>query len=133
MAIHPSLRLAILLLLMHLVATLALYVTPLQSSVRLALFLPVLASLTYHLARDALLLLPASWRKLSIGDDAATIVTRDGTKLTGQLAGGCVVTPVFVMLRVKLDGKRRPVARAIFPDALGGEAFRELCVRLRYH
>lgn len=132
MAIHPSPRCAALLFLAHLLAVLAVYVTPLSLLVRLAIFLPVLVSLTYHLARDALLLLPVSWRHLSIADGAATIVTRDGFVLTGQVDDSSVVTSGFVILRIKPDGMRRPVARAIFPDALESDAYRELSVRLKF-
>jgi len=60
------------------------------------------------------------------------IVTRDGSELTGQVAGGSVVTSSFVILRIKPDGKRWAVARVIFPDALENDAYRELCVRLRF-
>lgn len=133
MAIHPSPRLFVLLLSSHLIAVLALCVGAMPPLVRLALLLPVLASLAFHLARDALLMLSASWRSLSVGEaGAATIAARDGSVLTGQVADGSVVTPWFVVLRIRPEGKRRSVARVIFPDAVGGDAFRELCVRLRY-
>lgn len=133
MAIHPSPRLLVLLLLSHLIAVLALCVSTMPPLVRLILLLPVLASLTFHLARDALLRLPASWCSLSVGEGgAATIVARDGSVLIGQVADGSVVTPWFVVLRIRPEGKRRSAARVIFPDALGSDAFRELCVRLRY-
>jgi len=132
MAIHPSPRLAILLLLAHLIAALAMYATPLPLPVKLAISLLVLVSLMYHMARDALLLLPASWRHLSVADGGATVVARDGSELTGQVSGGSVVTPWFVILRIRPDGRRRSVARAIFLDALENDAYRELCVRLKF-
>ena len=95
--------------------------------------MPVLVSLAFHLARDAFLMLSASWCSLSVGEGgAATIVARDGSVLTGQVAGGSVITPWFVVLRIRPEGKRRSVARVLFPDALERDAFRELCVRLRY-
>jgi toxin CptA len=132
MAIHASPRLLILLFLAHLLAALAVNATPLPLPVRLAISLLVLVSLTYHSARDALLRLPASWSRLSIGDDMATIITLDGSELTGQVSGSSVVTSAFVILRIKLDGKRWSVVRVIFPDALEHDAYRELCVRLRF-
>lgn len=133
MAIHPSPRFLVLLLLFHSIAVLAVCVSATPLLVRLSLSLLVIASLAFHLARDALLMLPASWRSLSVGEaGAATIVARDGFVSTGQVAGGSVVTPWFVVLRIRLEDKRRSAVRVIFPDALGSDAFRELCVRLRY-
>lgn len=133
MAIHPSPRLLVLLLSSHLIAALAVCVSVMPPLVRLVLLLPVLVSLAFHLARDAFLMLPASWFSLSVGEGgAATIIARDGSVLTGQVAGGSVVTPWFVMLRIRPEGKRRSAARVLFPDALERDAFRELCVRLRY-
>ena len=105
MAIHPSPRLLVLLLSSHLISALAVCVSAMPPLVRLALLLPVLVSLVFYLARDALLMLPASWRSLSVGEGCvATIVARDGSVLTGQVAGGSVVTPWFVVLRVRLEG-----------------------------
>lgn len=132
MAINISPHYALLLLLAHLLSALAVYAALIPFSLRLAILFLLLLSLTFHLARDALLLLPASWRRLSIGAGEATIITGGGFELTGQLAGGCVVTPWFVILRIKPDGKYWPVARAIFSDALENDAFRELCVRLKF-
>ncbi|MFZ3017542.1 MAG: protein YgfX [Gallionella sp.] len=132
MAIHASPRLLVLLFLAHLLAALAVNATPLPLPVRLVIFLPVLVSLTYHSARDALLRLPTSWISLSIGDGTATIITLDGSELTGQVSGSSVATPGFVILRIKPDGKRWSVAHVIFPDALEHDAYRELCVRLRF-
>ena len=130
MAIHPSPRFAILLSLMHLLAAFAAYAAPLPVS--LGLWLAASASLAYHLARDALLLSPASWRSLTVADGQATVVTRDGSVLTGPVAGGSVATPFFVVLRIEPEGGRGSVARAIFPDALEGDDYRELSVRLRH-
>lgn len=132
MAIHPSSRLAVLLLLSHLIAAWAVFAGTLPAPFAAGISLLVAASLAYHLARDAWLLLPASWHRLSVEGRVATVSARDGSVLVGRVLDGSVVTPWFVVLRVKPDGKRRPVVRAILPDALGGEGFRELCVRLRY-
>lgn len=130
MAVHPSPRLAILLSLMHLLAAFAAYAAPLPVS--LGLILAVLASLSFHLARDALLLLPGSWRSLAVAKGGAAVVTRDGTELAGAVAGGSVATPFFVVLRFRPEGRRVSVARVLLPDALGKDAYRELCVRLRH-
>lgn len=131
MAIKPSPRFAVLLLLSHLMAACAVYVSAGPPWVSLLLFLLILLSLSWHLARDALLLLPVSWRSLSIESGEAVVVVRDASVLSGRVARSSVVSPYFIVLRISLPEKRMPVARVIFPDALEDEAYRELCVRLK--
>lgn len=132
MDIHPSPRLAVLLLLSHLIAAGTVYASSIPVPFAAGISLLVAASLVYRLARDAWLLLPSSWRRLSVEGRVATVGARDGSPLVGRVLDGSVVTPHFLVLRVQPEGKRRPVARTIFPDAVGSEGFRELCVRLRY-
>jgi hypothetical protein len=178
MAIKPSPRLALLLLLFHALVAIVVYMTVMPLAVRLAMLVPILLSLFYYLARDALLLFPGSWCEISfenhphpnllppgegtiasspasgITSDLAalppsrmasglirglrrglgrvSVVTRDGSGFSGEIADGTVASPYFAVLRVEREGHRLPVFRAIFPDALGTGAFRELCVRLRF-
>lgn len=115
---------------MHLLAAFAAAAAPMPLSA--GLILAVLASLAFHLVRDALRLLPGSWRSLTVAEGRAAVVTRDGTELAGPVTDGSVVTPYFVVLRFRPDGRRASVARTVLPDALGKEAYRELCVRLRH-
>jgi hypothetical protein len=75
---------------------------------------------------------PASGRGLRKGLASVSVVTRDGSGLSGQVASNTTVSPYFIVLRVKLEGHRLPVFRAIFPDALDAGAFRELSVYLRF-
>lgn len=132
MAIKSSPHLALLLLLSHALVATVVYATMLPPAARLALLVPILLSLIYYLARDALLLFPDSWREISFDQDRVSVVTRDGTGFSGEIANGTVVSPYFAVLRIRPEGHRLPVFRTIFPDALGTGAFRELCVRLRF-
>lgn len=132
MAIRPSLRLALLLLLSHATAATVVCVTTLPLAARLAMLVLILSSLIYYLARDILLLLPDSWCKISLDQDSVLLATRNGLDLIGKVMGKTTVSPYFIVLCVRLEGKRLPVYRTIFRDALDAGAYRELCVRLRY-
>lgn len=92
----------------------------------------ILLSLSYYLARDAFLIFPDSWREISLDQSGVSVITRNGSKLMGWVAGKTIVSPYFVLLRVRSEGRYRPVSRVIFPDAMGGDAFRELRVRLKF-
>jgi hypothetical protein len=131
-AVKPSLRFAVSLLLLHLAATVVVYATAMPLPAKLALFMLIFLGLSYYLARDVLLLLPDSWREISLDHEGVSIVARDGNRLLGRVAHKTVVSPYLVLLCVKLEGHRLLVCRVLFPDALGTGAFRELCVYLRF-
>lgn len=132
MAIKPSPCLALLLLLSHALAAVAVYATVMPQPAKAAIFILVLVSLSCYLARDALLLFPGSWREISLDQERVSVVTRDGSGFFGRIESKTTVTPYFVVLRIKPEGHRLPVLRTIFPDALGADEFRELRVRLKF-
>lgn len=132
MAIKPSLRLALLLLLFHAMVAIVVYMTVMPPAARLAMLILILLSLFYYLARDALLFFPDSWREISFDQDRVSVVTRNGSCLSGQVSGKTVVSPYFSVLRIRLEGHRLTVFRTIFPDALGTGAYRELSVHLKF-
>lgn len=132
MAIKPSPIFAVLLLFMHMTVAIVVYLTAIPLLSTLALFLLITLSLIYHLARDVLLLLPNSWCGITLVPGGLSVVTRDGSGIFGQLENNTAVSPYFVVLRVRLEGRRLVVTRVIFPDALDPGAFRELCVRLKF-
>lgn len=131
MAIHFSPRYTALLLLSHLLAAVSVYVTVIPLPFRVMALLLLLLSLLYHLGRDVLLLLPDSWRELSVKQGEVSVIRRDSTVLLCKVADGTVVSPFFILLRIRLDGQRWTVSRILFPDALERDVFRDLCVRLR--
>lgn len=132
MAIRPSLRFAMLLLLFHLIVAIVVYLTAIPSPAKLVILSVILLSLFYYLARDALLLLPNSWREILLDQNGVSIATRNGLSVQGRVANKTVVNPFFVLLRIRLEGRRVPVSLVIFPDALDAGLFRGLCVQLRF-
>lgn len=132
MAIKPSLRLAMVLLLSHVMVASVVYATLLPLAVKLAMLILILLSLFFYLARDVLLLLPGSWREICFDQSSVSVVTHGGSDFSGQVTSRSVVSPYFVVLHIKLQAHYLPVFRAIFPDALGTGAFRELCVHLKF-
>lgn len=92
----------------------------------------IVLSLSYYLARDVFLIFSDSWHEISLDQNSVSVVARDGSKLIGQIAGKTIVSPYLVLLRIKPEGRYRPVSRVIFPDAMDMDAFRELRVRLKF-
>ncbi len=130
--VRSSSSLAILLSLSHAMAAATAYMAMMHPAARLAVFALILLSLSYYLARDVLLLFPGSWCEISFEQGRVSVVTRDGSGLSGQVDGKTVVSPYFTVLRIRPDGHRLPVFRAIFPDALDTGEFRKLCTYLRF-
>lgn len=132
MAIKPSLRFAVLLLLFHYIVAAAVYLTAMPLASRLAILMMILLSLFYYLARDVLLLLSNSWCEILPDQNGVSIIVRNGSATHGHIADKAVVSPFFILLRVKLEGYSMPVSRVIFPDALDAGLFRGLCVHLKF-
>ena len=134
MLIKYSWRFCLLLLLAHTLAAVAIQATVLPLAARLALLVLIFLSLIYYLMRDVFLLLPDSWCQVlfEVEKGEIELVTRDGVKVSAQLAYGIIVTAYFVVLRCKLPGHVLPRSRVIFPDALNPGVFRDFCVRLKF-
>ena len=130
--VRPSLRFAVLLLLSHLAAASVVVATAIALPAKLLLLLLIAFSLAYYLLRDGLLLLPDSWHEISLNQKEVSVVTRSGPGLLGQVANQTVVSPYFVVLRVRPQGRHKPVFRVLFPDSMRPGAFRELCVHLKF-
>ncbi len=130
--IKPSLCFAVSLPLLHIIVAAVLYATAMSVPVKLVMFLLIFLSLFYYLARDVLLLLPNSWREISLNQDSVSVTVQAGYSFLGQVANKTVVSPYFIVLCVRQEGHRLLVCRVIFPDALGAGAFRELCVHLKF-
>lgn len=130
--VKPSLRFAVSLLLLHAMVAAVVYATAMAFPAKLALFLLIAVSLIYYLARDVLMMLPVSWREISLVQSDISVTVRNGTTFFGQVAGKTTVSPYFVVLCVSVEGRRRPVSRVIFPDSMSAGAFRVLCVHLKF-
>ncbi|HEX5337202.1 MAG TPA: protein YgfX [Gallionella sp.] len=129
--IQRSQRFMLVLLSVHLFVLCSVAFTDLSPRVRFGFFSLILLSF-FHLI--SLHLRPAKrcWLQFSLDKLRIAVVTRAGAELAGDVMPQTVVTPYFVLLRIKYDGHRLPVSQVIFPDALPEDAFRELCVRLKY-
>ena len=132
MAIKPSPRFALWLLCMHTLGALVVYATVMPLAVRVTMVTLFAASLLYHLLRDVFLLLSDSWCDVSFDRGFVQVVIRDGSSFRAQVADTTIVSPYLIVFRVKLDELRWLVSRAIFPDALEADEFRQLCVDLRF-
>ena len=130
--LKPSLRFALSLLSLHMIAAAAVYATPMPLPFMLVILLLIAVSLIYYMARDVLLILPGSWREIWLSADGVSVIARDGSGFLGKVSPNTVVSPYFVVLCVQLEGHRLLVSRVIFPDALNPDMFRELCVRLKF-
>lgn len=131
-AIKPSLRFAALLLFLHGVVGIVVCLTAISLPASLALLLLVTLSLFFHLARDALLLLPGSWCEVALAPGEQSVVTRDGSRSPFRITNKTFVNPYFIVLCVSLEGRLLPASRVIFPDALAPGEFRALCVLLKF-
>lgn len=130
--VKPSLRFFLSLLLVHMVAAAVVFMTTMLLLIKLAILFLIALSLIYYLARDVLLLLPGSWRDISLNPDGVAVVTRDGSCFLGKVTSNTVVCPYFIVLCLRWEGHRLLTSRVIFPDALSAGAFRKLCVRLKF-
>ena len=130
--LKPSLRYAVSLIMLYMLAATVVCMTAMLLSTKLEVLLLISLSLLYYLARDVLLLLPGSWREISLSQDGVSVIARDGSGLLGKVTHNTVVSPYFVVLCVRLEGHRLLTSHVIFPDALDPGAFREFCVRLKF-
>jgi toxin CptA len=130
--VKPSLRFVASLLVLHMMAAAVVYATAIPWTAKLAMLMLIILSLAYYLARDVLQLLRDSWRDISLDQKDVSVVTRDGNVFIGEVANKTFVSPYFVVLCVKPEGRHLPVSRVIFPDAMRSGAFRELCVHLKF-
>ena len=130
--IKPSRYFALLLVALHSLALCSVWLTPLPVLLQSGLSLLVLLSLFYHLNRHVLLLGKQSWHTFSLDKLRVVAITASGKELSGSVLNQTVVTPYLILLSVKLEGDRMPVAQIICCDALQADVFRELRVRLRF-
>ena len=130
--VKPSKTFVLLLLAVHLLAVGSVWLSNVALWIRLVLSVPVLLSLFYHLSRHALMRSKSSWLSFSLDQKCAHFSTIGGSEFNGEIMHRTVVTPYCVVLCVRPEGGKPPVTQVIFRDALQDEAFRELCVRLRF-
>lgn len=130
--IKSSRYFAFLLLTLYVACALVLNVTNIQMTISLMIFLLISVSLSYYWVRDIWLGFPDSWREIVLNKNGILVIVRDGSSFAGQLENKITVFSYFIILAVKLDGRYLTAYRVIFRDSLHPEAFRQLCVYLRF-
>ncbi|NOU01092.1 MAG: hypothetical protein HOO95_05905 [Gallionella sp.] len=108
------------------------YVTNMRWEMKWILLVLMLSNFAYCLPSLVWLRHSHSWREITLNRRDIAVGMGDGSTLTGQLVDCGMVFSHFVILLVRFDGYRFNTARVIFRDALPSEAFRELCVYLKY-
>jgi len=135
--LRPSHRLAAALAAAHSCAAVLAWAAEAPPWLKLALSAALLASLAFHLLRDAWRLLPQSVVGLTLtqereGSLGCEAERRDGGRAACRILGGSVALPWLVVLRLRPQGGRLAWPVALLPDALAAEEFRALRVALRW-
>lgn len=131
-SLRPSVQLAGLLLLMHLLALFALFTLPLPLWGGGLLSLTLLFSLIHGVAGAAWLRLPTSCVSIRLYGDTVELGCRNGASVSGTVQRDTLVTPFLVVLRILPPGAWRSRSVVILADAMAPEALRELRVALRW-
>jgi toxin CptA len=130
--LSPSPTLAALLVAMHAAAA-ACALAYLPGWWAAALTAALVASLAFHLRRDALLRARDAVVELAVGDAGrCELGTRGGEVLEGRVLGSSVVSPLLIVVNVGLDAGRAHKSVVVMPDSAPAEDLRELRVWLRY-
>ncbi len=132
MTIRFSLRLFLLLLIVHIAAAIAVYAAAVPLMLKFAAILSIGLSLIYYLLRDAFVSLPASWREISLEQNGVKVIAQDWSGFAGKIASTTIVCPYCIVFRVRPDRHSSLVSRVVFLDSLGPGEFRELCVGLKF-
>jgi toxin CptA len=123
----------VLLLSVSLVACLILFFMPVLLWLKALAILLISLTTIWHMAQNALLLLPKSIIKLELTARAEFFVTqRDGQKIKAEVLTTSFVAWYLVMLNLRLPDGRLARHVVLMPDMLDGEAFRRLRVWLRW-
>jgi hypothetical protein len=130
--LNPSRFLASVLLVLHLGSLFVVYWLNMPWVLKWIMFATLVTSVIYYLTRDVAMRFPFSWREILLSQSEVTVVTQNGSKLTGRVFDTSLVSDYFVILRIKPEGRYFATARIIFRDAISSEMFRQLCVCLRF-
>lgn len=121
----------VLLLVLALILSLAIFYLPLENVWRWFGYLGLLASVAWLLRRDVALQSGRSCTSLVYGKDRQLLLEqRDGVKISGVVCSDTLVAPWLILLNTASvsHGKR---SLLLFSDAMTGEDYRRLRVLLR--
>jgi hypothetical protein len=93
----------------------------------------IVASLVFHLRRDAFLTASQSATEFVLKEgDRCELTLRKGATLHGRVQGSTFVAVALIVVNVRIDNRRWQRAVVLLPDAASAEARRQLRVWLRY-
>lgn len=132
-AVSPSVRLAIALCTVHLVAAGLVWVVPIPVLVKGAVTLAIAFSLIYFLARDAALHAANAIVELELKSGGGiSFRTRDGSWVDSELLNSSYVSPALTIVVLQPRGKGRTRRAIILPDSVDARDFRRLRMWLRW-
>jgi toxin CptA len=131
--LSPSFHLAAILVVAHALGVAALWSSDVSLPIKALVSLLVVASLVFHVRRDAMLRARNSVTGVLLKDDGSVEVTfADGTTAVGMRMRGSFVHPWFTSIVWRPDGARLSRIIAVWADSLPRDQFRELRVWLRW-
>lgn len=132
--IMPSKLLLGLLLAISIVACAMMLIIPISLVIQLAIIALILVSSVYFILRDALLLLPWSWKSLEVNSKGELSITnKRGQQFQPELASNSFIHAACTILNLKRDGFKLALAPVILlPIAENADELRRLRVWLRW-
>ena len=131
--VSPSVRLAVALCAMHLVAAGLVWLVPIPALGKGVATLAIAFSLIYFLARDAALHAASAIVALELkGGGGIAFRTRDGTWVESELSGSSYVSPALTIVVLQPLGRGRTRRAIILPDSVDARDFRRLRIWMRW-
>ncbi|HZV99173.1 MAG TPA: protein YgfX [Methylophilaceae bacterium] len=133
LALQPSYLLAVVLAGAALGACIIVAWMPLSLWLKLLLCLAIAVSAAYHIAAQALLLLPGAWLQLELNSLGELQVSRkDGLVKSAVVLESSFVAAYLSILNLRISGSRWQANLIITPDRVDSTAFRQLRIWLRW-
>jgi energy-coupling factor transporter transmembrane protein EcfT len=133
MVLRPAFKLAYLLMVISVMASLILLFLPLPIFLKIILVLSVLTITAYFILRDVLLALPHSWHSLAIGLQNEMVMTqRNGEHFICEVLPNSVVFSYCSVLRLKLKGCFWGRSLVLVEESAEPEIFRRWRVWFRW-
>jgi hypothetical protein len=115
---------------MHLGTVAVVSATQLALTIRMLLIAVILFSMAYWLAREALRVLPNSWRILEIDAKSVRVECMNGAVISGQIQSGSLIFPLCIVLCIRPQEHLLSGSTVLFRDALNPDEYRRLCVQM---
>ncbi|MFW5927309.1 MAG: hypothetical protein ACOCSR_04585 [Wenzhouxiangella sp.] len=123
-----SRRLALLVFTLTLVALVAVWAARLPWFVQIGLSIALIG----HGGASIRHMLTPRWQRLRIDGEHFRLEYADGKALSGRLGRSHFVSPLYIGLALRPQGRRWPRSLGVFRHQTDGDSFRRLAVHLRY-